>query len=92
MQPEENKWLALPQAIHPPAIDPHLEELTAIPRATECLRHFVLSTEYWLSRMVGCVGGSKTNVALSIAVHPAIVLMPIIGLALHEVDGWLSMH
>ena len=49
MQPEENKRLVLRQPLPPPAIDPRLEELNAVVRSTESLRHFVLSVEFWIS-------------------------------------------
>ena len=76
----------------PPAIDPRLEELNAVVRSTECLRHFVLSIEFWISPSGQLRQWMKLNVCLAaFLLIPAIVLMPIIGLVLHEVDGWLSM-
>ena len=94
MQPEENKWLVLPQpqAVQRPTIDPHLEELNAVVRSTECLRHFALSVEFWISPSGRLRQWMKLNLCLAaFLLIPAVVLMPIIGLVLHEVDGWLSM-
>lgn len=94
MQPEENKWLVLPQsqAIQRPTIDPRLEELNAVVRSTECLRHFVLSIEYWLSPTGRLRQWMKLNICLAAFLFiPAIVMMPIIGLILGEVDGCLAM-
>ena len=92
MQPKENKWLVLPEAIHPPAIDSHLEELNAVARSTECLRHFVLSIEFWIS-----LGGRlrqwiKLNICLAaFLLIPAIFLIPVISLVLHELDGVVTV-
>ena len=94
MQPEENKWLVLPQsqAIQPPTINPRLEELNAVVRSTECLRHFVLSMEYWLSPSGRLRCWLKINLCVCAWLFiPAIFLMPVVSLVLHEVDGWLSM-
>ena len=94
MQPEENKWLVLPQpqAVQRPRIDPKLEELNAVVRSTECLRHFVLSVEWWISPGGQLRQWMKLNVCLAaFLVIPAVLLMPIISLVLHEVDNWLSM-
>ena len=91
MQPQENKWLALREPLPPPAINPELEMLSAIPRSAECLRHFVLSIEYWISPNGRLRQWVKLNVLVaSWLVVPAVVLMPVISLVLHEVDGWLS--
>ncbi len=64
-----------------------------MPRSAECLRHFVLSIEYWLSPNGRLRWWLKSNV-LPVPLGsfiPAVVLMPVISLVLHEVDGWLSM-
>ena len=91
MQAEENKWLVVRQPLQPPAIDPHLEELNAVVRSTECLRHFILSIEFWISPRGQLRQWMKLNVCLAaFLLIPAVVLMPIISLVLHEVDGWLS--
>ena len=92
MQPEENKWLVVHQPLQPPAIDPHLEELNAVVRSTECLRHFVLSIEFWISPGGQLRQWVRLNVCVAaFLLIPAVVLMPIIGLVLHEVDGCLAM-
>ena len=94
MQPQENRWLLIlqTQAIQRPTIDPQLEDLTPVVRSTECLRHFVLSTEHWLSPNGRLRWWLKINLLLSIGLFiPVVLLMPVIGLVLHEVDGWLSM-
>ena len=92
MQPEENKWLVVREPLQSPAIDPHLEELNVVVRTTECLRHFVLSIEYWLSPNGRLRQWIKINVCVAAwLVIPAVILMPVISLVLYEVDGWLSM-
>ena len=92
MQPQENKWLALREPLPPPAINSELEMLGAISRSTECLRHFVLSTEYWLSPNGRLRQWVKVNVFVAaFLLIPAAFLMPVISLILHEVDGWLSL-
>ena len=92
MQPKENKWLTVAQPLQPPAIDSQLQELNAIVRSTECLRHFVLSVEYWLSPNGRLRQWMKLNVSFAaFLLIPAVVLMPVISLVLHEVDGCLAM-
>ncbi len=92
MQAQENKWLAWCEPLQPPAISAELETLSTIPRSAECLRHFVLSIEYWLSPNGRLRWWLKSNVCVAAwLVIPAVVLMPVISLVLHEVDGWLSM-
>ena len=91
MQPQENKWLALREPLPPPAIDGELETLPVIQRSTECLRHFILSTEHWISPHGRLRWWLKINLCLWAWLFiPAVVLMPVISLVLHEVDGWLS--
>ena len=92
MRTPQNKWLALREPLQPPAIDPRLEELNPVVRSTECLRHFVLSTEYWLSPDGRLRWWIKLNVCLAtFTLIPAVILMPIISLVLHEVDEWLFL-
>jgi hypothetical protein len=92
MQPQENKWLAVPQAIPPPEIRPDLEDVTAIVRSTECLRHFVLSTEFWMSPGGRLRHWLKINLCLGVCLLiPAALLMPVISLILHEVDGMVTV-
>ena len=92
MQMPESKSLVLREPIHPPAINPNLETLSVLPRSVECLRHFVLSTEYWLSPSGHLRWWLKINFGLAaFLIIPAVFLMPIIGLVLHEVDGWLTL-
>ena len=92
MRPEENKWLTVAQPLQAPAIDPRLEELNAVVRSTECLRHFVLSVEFWISPTGRLRHWLKINFRLAaFLIVPAVVLMPVIGLVLHEVDGCLAM-
>ena len=92
MQLQENKWLVVRQPLQPPSIDPHLEELNAVARSTECLRHFISSIEYWLSPNGQLRQWVKLNVCIAaFLLIPAIVLRPAITLVLHEVDGCLAM-
>ena len=66
MQPVENNRLALREPLPPPAIDPRLEELSAVVRSTECLRHFVLSIEYWISPNGRSRHWIKLNICLAV--------------------------
>ena len=94
MQTPENKWLAvLPQCqvIKRPTIDPRLEELNTVVRSAECLRHFILSVEFWISPSGLLRQWMKQNILLAaFLLIPAVLLMPVISLVLHEVEGWLS--
>jgi hypothetical protein len=92
MHPPKNERLALREPLTPPEINPALETLTALPRSAECLRHFVLSIEFWISPG----GRLRQWIALNVRLAAfllirAILLMPVISLVLHEVDGWLSV-
>lgn len=92
MPPLENKWLALSRPLPPPTIDPHLETLGPFSRSTECLRFFILSVEHWLSPAGRLRWWIKLNLCLSAWVLvPAVFLMPVVSIVLHELDGWLSM-
>ena len=92
MQPEENKWLVVRQPLQPPAIDPHLEELNAVVRSTECLRHLVLSLEFWISPKGRLRWWLRINICLAAWIFiPAIFVMPIVSVILREVDASLSV-
>lgn len=92
MQPQGSKWLMSPEPLQPPTIDPRLTELNTVVRSAECLLHFVLSIEYWLSPNGRLRLWLKINFCLCAWLFvPAITLMPIISLVFHELDGWLSM-
>ena len=89
-----NKWLSIPQtqAIQLPTIDPRLEELNAVARSTECLRHFFLSIEFWISPDGRLRQWIRLNLCLSaFLLIPAVLLIPVISFVLREVDGWLSV-
>ncbi len=92
MQPQENKWLTVTQPLQPPAINPQLETLGALTRSTLCLQHFLLGIEYWLSPNGRLRWWLKINGCLCAWLFiPAIVLMPIVSLVLHEVDGMVTV-
>lgn len=89
MQPRQDKSLVLLQT---PGIDPNLEEFSPIPRSAECLRHFILSTEYWLSPRGRLRWWFKINLCLwAWLLIPAIFLMPVVSVILHELDASLSV-
>ena len=67
MQPEENKWLTVREPLQPPAIYPHLEELNAVVRSTECLRHLILSIEFWISPSGRLRQWMKLNISLAVS-------------------------
>jgi hypothetical protein len=81
-----------PQPICKPLVYKNLGKLNALSRSAECFRYFVLSVEFWLSPNGDVREWLRNNVLLAVTlIIPALFVMPIIGLILWQLMGWLSM-
>lgn len=81
-----------PTPVHPPNVDPDFPRMSGIQRAAESFRYCLLRWEYWASPQgdmrewlhhISCVAAWL--------IIPAILVMPVIGLILWQLTGWLTM-
>jgi hypothetical protein len=80
------------QPICKPLVNKNLFKLDALSRSAECFHYFLLSLEFWISPEGRVREWFKNNVLLAVLlVIPAIFVMPVVGLILWQLTGWLSM-
>ena len=78
-----------PTRLEKPVVDPSFTEMDALQRSAETFRYNILSGEFWLSKDGGFREYLRhySRLALLIGV-PAIVILPLIGLALTQIAAW----
>jgi hypothetical protein len=81
-----------PQPNCKPLVDKKLEKLDPLSRSAECFRYFLLSVEFWLFPNGDVREWLRNNLLMSVVLLiPALFVMPVIGLILWQLTGWLSM-
>lgn len=81
-----------PSSLHPPTVDPEFNHLSGLSRAAECLRYVLLRWEFWASPSGDMRNWLRENTRIgALLLIPAILVMPVIGLILWQLSGWLSM-
>ena len=81
-----------PVAVEPPKVDPHIERLGSIERASEALRYSMLRAEHWLSPRGTLREYARLNLKLALFLGiPTIVLTPILTLLLSTAVTWSAL-
>ena len=75
-----------------PTVDSELHRMNGLQRATESFRYVLLRWEHWVSPTGDMREWLRRNTRLSaLLLIPALFVMPIIGLILWQVSGWLNL-
>ena len=69
-----------------------LAQMNGLQRVVECLRYTILCLEHWLSPAGHIREWLRRNLLLGAwLIVPALFVMPVIGLILWQLTGWLNM-
>ena len=69
-----------------------LAQMNGLQRVVECFRYTILSVEHWISPDGHLREWLRRNLLLGAwLIVPALFVMPIIGLILWQLTGWLNM-
>jgi hypothetical protein len=80
-----------PEKIMPPKVDPDLKDLDGVQRASEVIRHSILSAEFWLSPQGALREWFKLNGKISaVLIIPAVIIMPLVSLILWQIAKWMG--
>ena len=80
-----------PEKIHPPKVDPDLQDLDPATRSCEVVRYSILSFEFWVSPTGGLREWFKLNGKISaVLIIPAIIVMPLVSLVLWQIANWMG--
>ena len=86
----DDGWHSKP--VSPPAVDNEFHRLDGLQRATESLRYVVLRWEHWVSPGGDIREWLRQNTRIGVLLLiPSICVMPVIGLILWQLNGWMSM-
>ena len=81
-----------PKPVEPPRVDADLGRMNAVERATESLRYALLRWECWASPSGDIREWLRQNTRIAAWLFiPALFVMPVIGLILWQVSGWLTL-
>ncbi len=84
--------IVLRNNIQPAQVDPHFHRLNGLQRATESFRYVILRWEHWVSPNGDIREWLRRNSYVAAWLFiPATFVMPVVGLILWQLTGWLSM-
>ena len=84
--------ILLRNSIQPPQVDSQFHRMNGLQRATESFRYVILRWEHWVSPSGDIREWLRHNTRIGAwLLIPAIFVMPVIGLILWQLMGWLSM-
>ena len=81
-----------PEPVRPPSVDPEFTSMNGLQRATESFCYVLLRWEHWASPTGDIREWLRHNMRLGAwLLIPALFVMPVVGLVLWQVSGWLTM-
>ncbi len=84
--------IVLRNSIQPPQVDSQFHRMNDLQRATESFRYVILRWEHWVSPTGDMREWLRHNTHIGAwLLIPAVCVMPIVGLILWQITGWLSI-
>ena len=78
--------------VYPQVIHNAFKEMNGLQRAVESFRYSILAFEHWISPQGHFREWLRRNALLgTFLLIPAVLVMPIVGIILWQVDGWMTL-
>lgn len=78
--------------LDPPSLDPDFKRMNGLQRAVESFRYGLLCWEAWVSPNGALREWLRQNIRVGAwLLVPAVLVMPVVGLILWQLTGWVTM-